>query len=177
MKIHGSRSLKTLSGQMTRPTTARVREAISNIWQGKIAGCRWLDLCAGSGAMGGEALSRGAALVVGIERSPKAIEIIRHNWQKIATPAQEFRILRGELPKYLEKLAGETFDRIYFDPPYESGLYNSVLEAITNYGLLDKDGELAVEHDVKFWKAIELEGLTIAREKKYGNTSVTFYHP
>jgi 16S rRNA (guanine966-N2)-methyltransferase len=175
MKIHGSRSLKTLAGPMTRPTTARVREAVFNIWQGRIAGCRWLDLCAGSGAMGAEALSRGAKKVVGIERSNRAIEVIRGNWQKIANSDQEYQILCGELPKYLEKLAGEKFDRIYFDPPYESGLYQSVLEAIIIYQLLDINGEIAVEYDGKFWQAIELEGLSICREKKYGNTRLTFY--
>lgn len=175
MKIHGSRSLKTLPGQLTRPTTARVREALFNIWQGSIAGCRWLDLCAGSGAMGAEALSRGAAKVIGIEQSGKACEIIQQNWRNVEDSEGKFQVLRGDAVKFLERLAGEKFDRIYFDPPYESGLYRPVLEAIVTYRLLEENGEIAVEHDPKFWKAIEIEGLTICRQKKYGNTHLTFY--
>ena len=62
MRIYGNRQLKTLPGQITRPTPARVREAVFNIWQGSVENCRWLDLCAGSGSMGAEALCRGAVL-------------------------------------------------------------------------------------------------------------------
>ena len=72
VRIYGNREIKTLPGEETRPTSARVREALFNIWQGRILGCRWLDLCAGSGAMGAEALCRGAAEVVGIEKSGAA---------------------------------------------------------------------------------------------------------
>ncbi|NES84802.1 MAG: hypothetical protein F6K10_27200, partial [Moorea sp. SIO2B7] len=69
MRIYGNRQLKTLPGRSTRPTSARVREALFNIWQGTILDCRWLDLCAGNGSMGAEALCRGAKMVVGIEQS------------------------------------------------------------------------------------------------------------
>ncbi|MER3475705.1 MAG: 16S rRNA (guanine(966)-N(2))-methyltransferase RsmD, partial [Leptolyngbya sp. ERB_1_2] len=68
LRIYGNRSLKTLPGQETRPTLARVREAVFNIWQGSIEQCRWLDLCTGSGSMGAEALCRGASIVIGIEQ-------------------------------------------------------------------------------------------------------------
>ncbi|HEY9736425.1 MAG TPA: RsmD family RNA methyltransferase, partial [Trichocoleus sp.] len=65
LRIYGNRTIKTLPGEATRPTASRVREALFNIWQGRVDGCRWLDVCAGSGAMGAEALCRGAAEVVG----------------------------------------------------------------------------------------------------------------
>jgi len=119
MRIYGNRPIKTLAGQLTRPTTARVREALFNIWQQKLSGCRWLDLCAGNGSMGAEALC--------------------------------------------------------LDPPYESGLYLPVLTAISQSNLLDSLGEIAVEHNPKSWPAINLEGLTICRQKRYGNTTLTFY--
>ncbi|OKH18254.1 16S rRNA (guanine(966)-N(2))-methyltransferase RsmD [Hydrococcus rivularis NIES-593] len=175
MRIYGNRQLKTLPGQLTRPTAARVREALFNIWQGKIANCRWLDLCAGNGSMGAEALCRGAREVVGIEKSPQACAIIKQNWQQVATPQQTFRVIRGDVVTRLKNLAGEKFDRIYFDPPYESQLYQPVLEAIAQYQFLDEEGEIAVEHDPKSWKAIEIPGLKICREKVYGNTALTFY--
>jgi 16S rRNA (guanine966-N2)-methyltransferase len=175
LRIYGNRLLKTLPGQETRPTSARVREAIFNIWQFSIEGCRWLDLCAGSGAMGAEALCRGASLVVGIEQSSRACTIIQQNWQRLATNEQQFYVLRGDILKQLPKLSGQKFDRIYFDPPYASGLYHSVLEAIAQHELLDSNGEIAVEHSPQKWTSPVISGWEICREKVYGNTAVTFY--
>jgi 16S rRNA (guanine966-N2)-methyltransferase len=175
LRISGNRQLKTLPGRDTRPTSSRVREAVFNIWQGKITDCRWLDLCTGSGSMGAEALCRDANYVVGIEQSSRACTIIQQNWQKIAKPEQQFQVLRGDVLKRLKTLAGQQFDRIYFDPPYASGLYQSVLEAIAHYQLLHPDGELAVEYDPALWQPQTIPGLKIYRQKTYGNTTLTFY--
>lgn len=175
MRIYGNRQLKTLSGRLTRPTTARVREALFNIWQGTIANCRWLDLCAGNGSMGAEALCRGAKLAIGIERSGQACRVIEQNWQQLADSEQTFQVIRGDVVTSLPTLQGQQFDRIYFDPPYDSELYLSVLEAISRYQLLDLKGEIAVEHNPKLWQAKEISGLEICREKRYGNTALTFY--
>lgn len=174
LRIYGNRELKTLPGNQTRPTSARVREAVFNIWQGKIAHCRWLDLCAGAGSMGAEALCRGASLVVGIEQSSRACAIIRQNWQQVGNAEQEFKVLRGDILQQLPKLDGQ-FDRIYFDPPYASNLYQPALEAIADYQLLDLNGEIAVEHSPQNWIAPEIPTWEICREKVYGNTAITFY--
>jgi 16S rRNA (guanine(966)-N(2))-methyltransferase RsmD len=175
LRICGNRQLKTLAGLDTRPTTGRVREAVFNIWQSTIEGCRWLDLCAGNGSMGAEALCRGASLIVGIEQSPRACAIIQENWQNIAQPEQEFQVLRGDVVQKLKTLAGKAFDRIYFDPPYASGLYQPVLEAVASYQLLTFDGEIAVEHSPDGWTTIIIPGWEICREKVYGSTALTFY--
>ncbi|MBW4645118.1 MAG: 16S rRNA (guanine(966)-N(2))-methyltransferase RsmD [Goleter apudmare HA4340-LM2] len=175
LRIYGNRQLKTLPGKDTRPTSARVREAVFNIWQGKIAGCRWLDLCAGTGSMGAEALCRGASLVVGIEQSSRAIVIIQQNWQMVVDAEQEFRVLRGNVLGQLKNLSGKQFDRIYFDPPYASGLYQPVLEAIAHYNLLDAEGEIALEHSSQDWTPPEIANWEICRHKAYGNTTITFY--
>lgn len=175
LRISGNRQLKTLPGRDTRPTSGRVREAVFNIWQGAIADCRWLDLCAGTGSMGAEALCRGAIYVVGIEQSSRACTIIQQNWQAIAKPEQQFQVLRGDVLKRLKTLAGQQFDRIYFDPPYASRLYQPVLEAIAYYRLLNPDGELAVEYDSTLWQPLAIPGLAICRQKVYGNTTLTFY--
>jgi 16S rRNA (guanine(966)-N(2))-methyltransferase RsmD len=174
LRIYGNRLLKTLPGQDTRPTASRVREALFNIWQGAIADCRWLDLCAGSGSMGAEALCRGASVVVGIEQSPQACSVIEQNWQKLAKPDQRIQLLRGDILKRLNTLVGQQFDRIYFDPPYASGLYEPVLAAIANLQLLAPNGELAVEHSPDLEIPI-VPGLQITRQKRYGNTALTFY--
>ncbi len=175
LRIYGNRQIKTLPGQDTRPTSARVRSAVFNIWQGEIAGCRWLDLCAGSGSMGAEALSRGASLVVGIEQSSRACAIIQQNWQQVQNEDQEFQVLRGDVLQRLKNLSGKQFDKIYFDPPYASGLYQPVLEAIADYQLLDPSGEIAAEHSPQNWTSPIIPGWEICREKVYGNTALTFY--
>jgi 16S rRNA (guanine966-N2)-methyltransferase len=175
LRIYGNRQIKTLAGQETRPTSGRVREAVFNIWQGTIAGCRWLDLCAGTGSMGAEALCRGASLVVGIEQSSQASAIIQQNWQMVAHGEQQWQVLRGDVIQQLKSLSGKQFDRIYLDPPYASGLYQPVLEAIANYQILDVSGEIAVEHNPQGWTPPMIAAWEICREKVYGNTALTFY--
>lgn len=175
LRIYGNRLLKTLPGRETRPTSARVRQAIFNIWQGTITDCCWLDLCAGSGSMGAEALSRGAGLVIGIEQSSRACAIIQHNWQLVAHPGQKFQILRGDVLQQLKKISLQQFARIYFDPPYASNLYTPVLQAIADYQLLSVSGEIAVEHHPENWTPPIISPWEICRQKVYGNTGVTFY--
>jgi 16S rRNA (guanine966-N2)-methyltransferase len=179
LRIYGNRTLKSLSGQNTRPTSAKVREALFNIWQSKIAGCRWLDLCAGNGSMGAEALCRGAIEAVAIEQNGKACQIIRENWQQVSTKEQNFCVIRGDIRVKLQQLPKQLpiqqFDLIYFDPPYAGGLYEAVLSDISALNLLTSQGEIAVEHDPKQWQARSIAGLEICREKVYGNTALTFY--
>lgn len=182
LRIYGNRSLKTVPGRDTRPTPARVREALFNIWQGKIEGCRWLDLCAGTGAMSAEALCRGASLVVGIEQSSRACAVIQHNWQQVATPQQSIQLVRGNILQRLPRLARHPFDRIYFDPPYASGLYRPALEAIARYRLLAPTGEIAVEHSPEILlpemlTSSDADGIDLVqcRHKVYGGTALTFY--
>ncbi len=175
MRIYGNRLLKTLPGQNTRPTSARVREALFNIWQGKIQDCTWLDICAGNGSMGAEALCRGASSVVGIEKNRKACQIIYQNWQQIATSEQTFQVIRGDAIIKLTTLQSQQFEKIYFDPPYASELYQLVLNAIVVYGLLSPQGIISVEHNPKIWQPQNISGLTINKTKVYGNTALTFY--
>ncbi|HLO86275.1 MAG TPA: 16S rRNA (guanine(966)-N(2))-methyltransferase RsmD [Nostocaceae cyanobacterium] len=175
LRIYGNRQLKTLAGQATRPTLGRVREAVFNIWQGKIEECRLLDLCAGTGSMGAEALCRGASYVVGIEKANAACTTIQQNWQQVAQSGQNFQVLRGDVVQKLKTLAGQKFDRIYFDPPYASELYQPVLSAIAEYQLLDENGEMAVEHSPDRVLTNPILSLEICRQKVYGNTALTFY--
>lgn len=175
LRVYGNRALKTLPGLETRPTPARVREALFNIWQERVVGCRWLDLCAGSGAMGAEALCRGAAEVVGIEQSADAYTVIRQNWQKVVRPDQSFSLFKGDVVKQLSRLKNQPFDLIYFDPPYASDLYQPVLERVARFNLLTPDGEIAVEHGAEGWMAREVDGLELIRQKRYGTTHLAFY--
>lgn len=173
-RIYGNRSLKTLPGLATRPTPARVREALFNIWQGDITDCCWLDLCAGSGAMGAEALCRGARLVIGIEHSAAACQLIQENWQRLVQPGQQFRVIRGDVVQGLKRLRDQQFDRIYFDPPYQSDLYQPVLMSIAKAGLLAPTGELAVEHERDRSPVVSIESLVVKQVRTYGRTALTF---
>lgn len=173
LRIYGNRLLKTPPGDRSRPTLGRVREALFNIWQGKIEGCDWLDLCAGSGAMGAEALCRGASRVVGIEQAAPALRVIEENWRKVAQSGQEFRLIRGDVRQRLRQLGGQRFDRIYFDPPYASGLYGPVLAAIAEMGLLAEGGAMAIEHDSQTSLLLP-SGLAVTKIKTYGRTTLTF---
>ncbi|MBE9221102.1 16S rRNA (guanine(966)-N(2))-methyltransferase RsmD [Cyanobacterium stanieri LEGE 03274] len=175
MRIYGNREIKTLAGQNTRPTTSKVREAIFNIWQHKINGSRWLDLCAGNGTMGAEALCRGAIKAVAIEKSPRACQIIRENWQKIAHNNQEAIVLKGDILKRLKGLQGQQFDLIYLDPPYHLNLYNPTLQAIFDYDLLSSHGEIATEFAPKKSPVIITDKWQLLQEKFYGNTNINFY--
>jgi 16S rRNA G966 N2-methylase RsmD len=84
-------------------------------------------------------------------------------------------VLRGDVVQRLKTLGGQQFDRIYFDPPYASELYQPVLEAIAQHQLLAEGGELAVEHSPNNWTVEPISGLEICRQKVYGNTALTFY--
>ncbi|WP_019504860.1 16S rRNA (guanine(966)-N(2))-methyltransferase RsmD [Pleurocapsa sp. PCC 7319] len=175
MRIYGNRQLKTIPGQRTRPTSARVREALFNIWREQIEGSSWLDLCAGNGSMGAEALCRGARKVVGIEKYGKACQMIEQNWQRIVQSEQSCQVLQGDVLVKLKSLAGQQFDWIYFDPPYDSYLYLPVLKAIAALKLVTTEGAIAVEHNPQLWQAKEVSGLEIYRTKSYGNTTLSFY--
>ncbi|MGD1904580.1 MAG: 16S rRNA (guanine(966)-N(2))-methyltransferase RsmD [Leptolyngbyaceae cyanobacterium] len=175
LRIYGNRLLKTVSGNKTRPTTGRVREAVFNICQGKVAGTRWLDLCAGNGTIGAEALCRGAAAVTGIEQSGFACQVIRDNWQRVAQDNQIYGVIRGDVRKQLATLVGKRFDYIYFDPPYGGGLYEPVLTAISEHQLLHAKGTLMVEYNPDQWQVIEPPGLLHFRQKAYGRTHLAFY--
>ncbi len=175
MRIYGNRELKTLAGELARPTSSKVREALFNIWQGTIQDCRFLDLCAGNGSIGAEALCRGAKDVVGIEKMGEACDVIRENWQKVVQASQSLQVLRGDVLYQLPYLKGQVFDRIYFDPPYVSSLYHPVLSEIAALNLMANSGEIAVEYNRKRWKPEIIPGLTLYREKHYGHSSLAFY--
>lgn len=177
LRISGQRSLKTLPGHSTRPTSAKVRQAIFNIWQGRLQDCYWLDLCTGTGAMGAEALLRGAEWVVGIEQSPQACQVIRQNWSALAQPHQHTLVLRGDVRQKLPQVPIPQFDFIYFDPPYNSDLYLPVLQLLWQQGRLKPEGEIAVECRTKNppdLDAIRAIGWQQQRIKTYGSTTVLF---
>ena len=167
--------LNTPGDDRVRPTTDRVKESMFNIVQDWVYGSQVLDLFAGSGALGIEALSRGASQAVFCDNSLDSIKIIKSNIEK-ARVADRSQIVSGDFKRCLRDMEAKnkSFDMIFVDPPYYKGLFEEVLDTIRSCKILKKDGIVIVEHDAK--RPIgQVEGLEVYKEKKYGITMLTFY--
>ena len=175
LRLSGGRRLRSPSGQTARPTPARVRLALMNILAAELPGCRWLDLCSGSGVMACEALYRGAAAVVAVEQDRRHASVAKANLEAVQggmahTPS--LRVHCAEVTRWLQRgtpgkadpdgspdrgaafdpvgseLAGfdlAGFDLIYADPPYAAGLYPQICAGIAKGGWLEGQGTLMLE--------------------------------
>ncbi len=153
-----------------------MREAIFNIIGTGINGARFLDLYAGTGAVGFEALSRGAELTVFIETDPSRVNLIKKIGKEFGF-LSHMKVYRMHAIDYLKKARdrGDTFDFIFVDPPYRSGELMKVLPFIAEGGLLKEDGVVIVEHPSK---KLLPETIGILRQKKryvYGDTALTTF--
>lgn len=167
------RKLVVPAGRDVRPTSDRVREAIFSSLGDLVVGVRVLDLFAGSGALGIEALSRGAARAVFVERSPRAIEAVRRN---LATTGLEdrSRVIKGDATTILGRLGAleESFDLVFVDPPYDSDLIARSLEILGRSPALARGAIVVAEHRARN-EITEPESLRIRTLKSYGDTAVT----
>lgn len=174
---HARHRLKSPKGQQTRPTSSRLREALFNICQNNIESAQFLDIFAGSGAMGLEALSRGAQFSTFIEFQKEAIQCIESNIQHLKVE-DRCRILKGEAFDMLRMLErqGKKFDIIYADPPYctpgphSSQFYSfHIVEWVDNHNLLVPGGILFIEEDFRFQPRLDqLKTLTLKDSRRMG---------
>lgn len=167
--------LKTVEGMDTRPTTDKIKETLFNVLQAEVPGAYFLDLFAGSGQIGLEALSRGAAYCVFIENNRKAGKCIEDN---IAFTKfdKESRLLVSDVISGLHTLEGRyTFDLIFLDPPYRKGLEEDVLRFLSRSGIMKPDTKIIVEAalDTDFDYLEEL-GFCIVKEKRYKTNKHVF---
>lgn len=166
------RKLKTLEGdEIVRPTTDRVKEAIFSIIQFDLADARVLDLFAGSGQLGIEALSRGAESAVFIDRDSQAVEIIKDNL-KATGLFQKATVLNADSVSYI-KNSRNKFDIILLDPPYNKGLINEVLENAV--GCCDENATIVCETDFNETLPDSAGDFEKFREYKYSKTKITTY--
>jgi len=160
-----------------RPTSDRARESLFNIIGPRIRGACFLDLFAGTGAVGLEAESRGAAEVVLVERNPVALDLIRDNI--ILCRAEErCHLLKYDLSRPLSRLdAGRfsPFDLIFFDPPYESGLYEAILSDLVASCLVNEGGLVIAEGRKGSILPECCPGLVISDRRQYGENNFWFY--
>ncbi|HEU4659012.1 MAG TPA: 16S rRNA (guanine(966)-N(2))-methyltransferase RsmD [Capillimicrobium sp.] len=166
---YGGRRLVAPPGRDTRPTSDRVREALFSIL-GPLDGERVLDLFAGSGALGIEALSRGAAEATFVERAPAALRALRGNLEALGASA---RVVARDARVFIRdaKAAGDTYDLVFLDPPYRdaAGL-GPVLDLAP---LLASGGRAVSESDRR--APLELPGLEVTDERRYGDTLIRIH--
>ena len=173
------RKLKSPPSLQTRPTSDRLREALFNILAPRFEGARFLDLCAGSGAVGLEALSRGASRVTFVDRSRKMCALIEANLEALKVDEDEIELVAREALEFLRRRAkkeAESFDIIFFDPPYAAD-YEVVLSYVGDHAkrLLAADGVIIVEHDKKKELPEEAGRLRRYRVLRQGDSSLSFY--
>ncbi len=165
-----------------RPTSDRLRETLFNVLAPRIAGARFLDLCAGSGAVGIEALSRGANHVTFVDRSRKMCELVKSNIDLCRIERSESEVVQAEALDYLRRFiakqpdSGKPWDIVFFDPPYAFD-YLPTLECFgaRSASLLNEEGILIVEHHHKNELPEELNALRRYRVLKQGDSSLSFY--
>lgn len=168
-------ALKTVPGTDTRPTTDRIKETLFNILQPEMLDCRFLDLFSGSGGIGIEALSRGAAQAVFVEKNPKACACIRENLS-FTKLAEHGKLLNMDVIQALRSLEGKgIFDCVFMDPPYEKELERQVLEYLADSSIIDENTLIIVEADLKTeFDYAESLGYQISRSKEYKTNKHVF---
>jgi 16S rRNA (guanine(966)-N(2))-methyltransferase RsmD len=170
--IAGSRRhliLKTVPGMDVRPTQDRTKETLFNILNPYLADCRFLDLFSGSGAIGIEALSRGAKDVVMVEQSAESLACIKENL-KTTRLTEEARILGMDVFRAIPQLEaeGKAFDIIFMDPPYDMGHEQSVLSVLANMRYVTDETLIIVEAALKSdFDWADALGFEVLKEKKY----------
>lgn len=171
--------LKTLEGDATRPTSERVKEAIFSMIQGDIADRDVLDLFSGSGQMGLEAISRGAAHATMVDNSNFAIKIITENAEKTKLISQ-CTIRREAYLDHLKHNKNKKYDIIFLDPPYASGFYRPALKEMIDNGILKSTTMIICESgtDDIFENDNDLKSkFKIVKQSKYSKTFITILSP
>jgi 16S rRNA (guanine(966)-N(2))-methyltransferase RsmD len=176
--------IKSPPSSKVRPTSDRLRETLFNVLAPRIENARFLDLCAGSGAVGIEALSRGAIHATFVDRSRKMCALIEANLDLLRVPEVETEVIHSEAAAFLRQFKPgnrrktESWNLIYFDPPYATD-YETALRLIGKDGhdVLADDGLLVVEHNHKKHLDEQMETLVRIRVLKQGDAALSFYEP
>lgn len=169
------RKLKSVPGDTTRPITDRVKEALFNILAGDVVASNWWDLFAGTGAVGIEALSRGAAFVRFSDANRVPVETIKSNVEHCGFKSQA-EVRRADAFAFLASPADRKFEYIYIAPPQYQEMWAKALELVDkNIMWLSNDGWVIVQIAPKEYKSLALENLEEFEQRKYGSTLLVFY--
>ncbi|MCC6826427.1 MAG: 16S rRNA (guanine(966)-N(2))-methyltransferase RsmD [Acidobacteria bacterium] len=174
--IYGGRVLKSPPDNKTRPTSDRLRETLFNVLAPRIGEeTRFLDLCAGTGAVGIEALSRGAGFVTFVDRSKRACALIEENLDKLNIPDEMTEILGLDAETFAAREHKAHWDIAFYDPPYDADLSYVLHEFGANDTLLLRGGLLVAEHHTKRLLADATGHIRRWRIIKQGESSLSFY--
>ena len=165
------RRLKELEGMETRPTTDRVKEGLFSALQFEIEGRKVLDLFAGTGQLGIECLSRGAAWAVFVDRRPDAVKLVRENL-RITQLQDRARVVQGDSLEFLRSLR-ERFDIVLLDPPYAAGLLEPAVEHLTAFDILAPHGIIVAEHPADRQLPAPEPPYRVDRTYRYGRIGLT----
>ena len=168
------RNLKSPPSMQVRPTSDRLRETLFNVIAGRVPDSRFLDLCAGSGAVGIEALSRGAAHATFVDRSRRSCQLIESNLELCRVPEEQRDIYCAEAGEFLKQNPSNPWDLIFLDPPYNEN-YLRLLEILGSAALSTPGGLLIVEHHHKTELPETVGNLARTRILKQGDSSLSFY--
>lgn len=169
------RKLKSVPGDTTRPVTDMVKEALFNILGADVIDSRWWDVFGGTGAIGIEALSRGAAYVRFSDLNRLPVEVMRENLATCGF-SQQAEVIRGNAFSLLSNPPGEPFDYIFIAPPqYKEMWSEALLHVDSNPGWLSQQAEVIVQIHPREYKEIALDALEKVEERKYGSTLLLFY--
>ncbi len=160
-----------------RPVTDRIKESVYGTLRERILYANVLDLFAGSGSMGIEALSRGASYVVFVERSEPIGRIMQKNLAKINCAISDYDIILSDVYKVLPDLQARRlkFDLIFSDPPFQRPGATQLLKAISDYELLEKEGILVLRHHKNETVVEQVDQLALVRSKTYGDSVLKYY--
>ncbi len=169
--------LKTLEGMDTRPTQDRIKETLFNMLQYDLADCSFLDLFAGSGGIGIEALSRGAGQAVFVEQNPKAAQIVRENLAATKLEARAV-VMNCDALTALHRLEGKyRFDFIFMDPPYNQELERQMLAYLKDSAMIDKQSTLIIEASLETsFDYLESMGFIMEKNKTYKTKRLVFVY-
>ena len=167
------RRLKELEGMETRPTTDRVKEGLFSALQCDIEGRKVLDMFAGTGQLGIECLSRGAASAVFVDRRADAVKLIRENL-RLTELEDRARVVAGDSMEYLKSIR-EPFDIIFLDPPYAAGLLEPAIAHIAKFDILAPHGIIAAEHPAARVLPALAPPYRLHRTYRYGKIALTLY--
>jgi 16S rRNA (guanine966-N2)-methyltransferase len=174
--ISGTAKGRTLKspGAATRPITDRAKESLFNILGTRVRGANVLDLFAGAGSVGIEALSRGARAATFVELDREALRAIRDNLT-LTRLADHAKIVRLDVFKFIRRGTLEKFDLIYVAPPQYKDLWADTLATLDGRGFLSDDGVVVAQIHPKEFRAVALTTLELFDQRKYGNTMLCFY--
>ena len=178
-------------GDMIRPTQEKVRQALFSALGEKIGGCRFLDLFAGTGAVGIEAWSRGASVVCWVEMDARVFSVLRENVSHLCVSQRDgsgpdanagqsmLKTIRGDAVKFVSKIGNESlpYDVIFADPPYDTrgdrAWLRKTLQALDTGSILAPDGIVVIEQSIDE-PSLDCQGWTVIRDKNYGGTRLRF---